>query len=287
MAVEYQPKMILAGYSGYSRFLDYQKFRDVADKTNSYLMADMSHIGGLVAANLVPQSPFDYCDIVTTTIHKTLRGPRAALLFFRKSVKKNPDLGTHVNNSIFPGHLGGPHNHTISAVATCLKQASSQEFKEYQKLVLRNSKKMAEILSSKGYKLVTGGTDNHMVMMSLEGFDVDGAQVEFVLEMADITVNKNTIKGDTSALRPRGMRIGSPAMTTRGCKEEDFELITEMVHEGVLLTKEFTEDNQKIFAFKKKVRENMKNPDSSILNLKKRVNEFSEKFEFNFNHEMI
>jgi glycine hydroxymethyltransferase len=275
----------VAGYSAYTQFLDYAKFREIADENSSYLMADMAHIGGLVAAGLVPQSPFDYCDIVTTTIHKTLRGPRSALLFFRKSTPLNPNLGVEMNNAVFPGHLGGPHNHTISAVATCLHQANSQEFVDYQSQVLKNSKLMSEMFLEKGYKLMTGGTENHMILMTLKGQGVDGAQVEFLLNEMDITINKNTVKGDTSALRPSGLRLGSPPMTTRGCKEQEFKEIVDFVHEGIQITKDLSKEGEKLVTFKNRIKKAKK--ESNMVSFKNRVNEFSNKLDFNFSEDMI
>ena len=248
-------------------------------------MADMSHIGGLVAAGLVPQSPFDYCDIVTTTIHKTLRGPRSAVLFFKKETAQNPNLGQEMNNSVFPGHLGGPHNHTISAVATSLLQANSQEFVDYQTQVLKNAKLMAELFMEKGYQLNTNGTENHMILMTLKGHGVDGASAEYFLNEMDITINKNTVKGDLSALRPSGMRLGSPPMTTRGCKENEFKKIVEFVHEGIKMTKDLCVEGEKLGAFKKRVSKALKNKE--LIEFKKSVNEFSNKLEFNFSEDMI
>ena len=238
-----------------------------------------------MAAGLVPQSPFDYCDIVTTTIHKTLRGPRSAVVFFKKETPLNPNFGLEMNNSVFPGHLGGPHNHTISAVATCLLQANSQEFVDYQTQVLKNSKKMAELFMEKGYKLNTGGTENHMILMTLKGHGVDGAQAEFLLNEMDITVNKNTVKGDTSALRPSGMRLGSPAMTTRGCKEGEFEKIVDFVDQGIKIAKDLSSEGDKLVAFKKRVKKELKKKD--MLEFKQKVNDFSNKLDFNFSEDMI
>ena len=267
--------------------MDYAEFREAADANGAYLLADMAHIGGLVAAGLVPQSPFEYADFVTTTIHKTLRGPRAALLFFKKSTKLNEKLGDAVNNSVFPGHLGGPHNHTISAVTTCLKQAATQEFRDYQKQVLLNAKFMGDRMMERGYELVTNGTVNHMILMSLKSTGIDGSQAEYIMQNADITVNKNTIKGDKSALRPSGLRLGSPAMTTRGCKEEHFAQISEMIHESILLAKDLSSPNDKILTFKKRVNKALEDKNHPVNLLKKKVNSFSSDLPFNFNENMI
>lgn len=277
----------MAGYSAYTRFLDYARFRKAADSVGAYLMADMAHIGGLVAAGLAPD-PFEHCDIVTTTIHKTLRGPRAALLFYRKSTPLNPNLGEQMSSSVFPGHLGGPHNHTISAVATCLLQAASPEFKEYQTQVLKNSKIMGERLASLGYSLATGGTENHMLLVGLKDLGVDGSVAEIVLEKADIIINKNTLKGDVSAMRPSGMRVGSPSMTTRGCDESAFVQISDLLHEGVLIAKDVMLEGEKLPAFKKRLNKVIKEGDGAgIPALKKKVNEFSNALPFNFTPQMI
>ena len=224
----YRPKLIVAGASAYARLIDYKRMRQICDINKSWLLSDMAHISGLVSAGVIP-SPFEYSDIVTTTTHKSLRGPRGAMIFYRKGVrsinKKGEevlyDLESKVNFSVFPGHQGGPHNHTIAALATALLQASSPEFKAYQKQVLSNSKHFAEALIKRGYSLVGGGTDNHLVLVNLKkstasaGKGVDGAKVERVMELANLAANKNTVPGDVSALAPGGIRMGTPALTTR------------------------------------------------------------------------
>lgn len=241
----YRPKVIVAGATAYSRLIDYSRFQKIAKKTGAYLMADIAHLSGLVAAGVIP-SPFEYCDIVTTTTHKSLRGPRGAMIFYRKgvrSVKKNGqevmyDLENPINASVFPGHQGGPHNHTITALAVALKQAKSKEFKEYQTQVLANAKAMCNKLQSLGgYEVVSGGTDNHLLLLDLKQKGVDGARVERVLELAGIVTNKNTVPGDKSAMKPGGLRLGSPAMTTRGFDEGDFEKVAEKLDTGVEITR--------------------------------------------------
>ncbi|KAI6965216.1 Serine hydroxymethyltransferase [Hortaea werneckii] len=198
-------------------------------------MVDMAHISGLIAAQ-VNDSPFPYADIVTTTTHKSLRGPRGAMIFFRKGVRKTEmkqgkevqtlyDLEGPINFSVFPGHQGGPHNHTITALAVALKQAQSPEFRQYQEQVIKNAKQMEHSFKSRGYKLVTDGTDNHMVLLDLKPVGLDGARVEAVLEQVNIACNKNTTPGDKSALSPCGLRIGAPAMTSRGMSEQDFDRV--------------------------------------------------------------
>lgn len=229
----FRPKLIVAGASAYARLIDYERMKKVCDQHNAWLLADMAHISGLVAAKVIP-SPFDYADIVTTTTHKSLRGPRGAMIFYRKGVrnvtKKGEeimyDLDNKINFSVFPGFQGGPHNHTIAALATALKQVDSPDFVAYQKRVLSNSFALADELMSRGYSLVGGGTENHLVLVDLKkSKKIDGARVERVLELANIAANKNTVPGDVSAMTPGGMRMGAPALTTRGLTEADFKQV--------------------------------------------------------------
>jgi len=229
----YRPKLIVAGASAYARLIDYERMRKICDINNAWLLSDMAHISGLVSAKVIP-SPFDHSDIVTTTTHKSLRGPRGAMIFFRKGVRSTNkkgesvmyDLESKINFSVFPGSQGGPHNHTITALATALKQANSPEFVSYQKQVLKNSATLASVLLSKGYVLVGGGTDNHLILVNLKkSRDIDGARVERVMELANMAANKNTVPGDVSAMTPGGIRIGTPALTSRGFTEEDFEKV--------------------------------------------------------------
>lgn len=250
LATLYRPKVIVAGTSAYSRLIDYARFREVSDKVGAYLLSDMAHISGLVAAGVVP-SPFEYSDIVTTTTHKSLRGPRGAMIFFRKGVRKpatktKPEelynLEEPINSSVFPGHQGGPHNHTITALAVALKQAQSPDFKAYQEAVLLNSKALAQRLGDPaekgglGYTIVSGGTDNHLILVDLKPQGVDGARVERVLELLGVASNKNTVPGDKSALKPGGLRMGTPAMTTRGLQPKDFTRVADIVHRAVTIT---------------------------------------------------
>lgn len=248
-AVLYRPKVLVAGTSAYCRLIDYKRMREIADKCGAYLMVDMAHISGLVAAGVIP-SPFEYADIVTTTTHKSLRGPRGAMIFFRRGIRSvNPktgkevpyDLENPINFSVFPGHQGGPHNHTIAALATALKQAATPEFKEYQLQVLKNAKALENEFQKLGYRLVSNGTDSHMVLVSLREKGVDGARVEYVCEKINIALNKNSIPGDKSALVPGGVRIGAPAMTSRGMGEEDFHRIVRYIDQAV----NFAEQTQK------------------------------------------
>jgi glycine hydroxymethyltransferase len=249
LAMLYRPKIIIAGTSAYSRLIDYARMREIADKANAYLLSDMAHISGLVAAGVIP-SPFPYSDIVTTTTHKSLRGPRGAMIFFRKGTRRtNPktkepelyNLEDPINASVFPGHQGGPHNHTITALAVALKQAQSQEFKTYQEQVLKNAKALAARFGETkekgglGYTVVSGGTDNHLVLIDLKSKGIDGARVERVLELVGVASNKNTVPGDKSAMKPGGLRMGSPAMTTRGFGTADFERVAEIVDRAVTI----------------------------------------------------
>ncbi|KAJ6838888.1 serine hydroxymethyltransferase 3, chloroplastic isoform X1 [Iris pallida] len=233
-AILFRPKLIIAGASAYPRDFDYYRMREIADEVGAFLMMDMAHISGLVAATAVP-SPFKYFDVVTTTTHKSLRGPRGGMIFYKKDTVHGVDLETAINNAVFPGLQGGPHNHTIGALAVCLFAAQSPEFKINQLQVIRNRKALEEILLQLGYNLVSGGSDNHLVLVDLRPMGIDGARVEKILDMSSITLNKNSVPGDESALVPGGICIGTPAMTTRGFKEADFRLTVDYIDEGVQL----------------------------------------------------
>ncbi len=290
----YRPKLLVTGASAYPRHIDYAKMRSIANGINALLMVDMAHISGLVAAGVMP-SPFKDADIVTTTTHKSLRGPRGAMIFYRKGIRSTDktgkgalhaaahselqlslravlciafealmqalwlffffffffsfffclvslslslsaikyDLEDRINSSVFPGHQGGPHNHTITALAVALKQAQTTEYKKYQQMVLDNNKVLAEALSNKGYTLVSGGTDNHLILVDLRPLSLNGAKVERILELVSIALNKNTVPGDVSAMNPGGVRLGTPALTTRGLDGEAFEKVAEFFHRGV------------------------------------------------------
>jgi len=285
-ALLYRPKILIAGTSAYSRHIDYERMRKIADSCGAILLADMAHISGLVAGGVVPVSPFQYADVITTTTHKSLRGPRGAMIFFRRGQKGtdkkgNPimyDFEDKINQAVFPGLQGGPHNHTITALAIALKAASSPEFNAYQVQVLKNSAAMAKALTSKGYQLVSGGTENHLVLVDLRDKGVDGARVERVLELADINCNKNTVPGDKSALQPHGLRVGAPAMTTRGLVEKDFEQIVQFVDRGIKITQEIKTANptHKLKDFKAVV---VESPPPALAALKKDVQEWASKFE--------
>lgn len=239
--------------------------RKISDLVGAYLVVDMAHISGLVAAGVIP-SPFEHADIVTTTTHKSLRGPRGAMIFFRKGVRKTDlktgketlyDLEGPINFSVFPGHQGGPHNHTITALAVALKQATTPEFKQYQEQVIKNAKALEVEFKKLGYKLVADGTDSHMVLLDLRPQALDGARVEAVLEQVNIACNKNSIPGDKSALTPCGIRIGTPAMTSRGFGEEDFKKVAQYIDQSIKICKEvqasLPKTDNKLKDFKAKV----------------------------------
>jgi glycine hydroxymethyltransferase len=256
----FRPKLIVAGASAYSRLIDYERIRQIADKVGAYVLSDMAHISGLVAAKVIP-SCFPHADVVTTTTHKSLRGPRGAMIFYRKgqrgTTKKGApimyDIEDKINFSVFPGLQGGPHNHTIGALATCLKQVNTPEFVEYQKQVLKNCSSLATRLNELGYNLVSGGTDNHLVLVDLKASrGIDGARVERVLELACIASNKNTIPGDTSALTPGGIRMGTPALSSRGFMEADFVKVAEFFDRAVeiALALKKTDQGKKLKGFK-------------------------------------
>lgn len=220
MAREHKPKLIVAGASAYARTIEFDKFREIADEVGAYFMVDIAHIAGLVATGLHP-SPVPYADFVTSTTHKTLRGPRGGLIMTNRE-----DLAKAIDKIIFPGSQGGPLMHIIAAKAVAFKEALSPEFKEYQKQVLKNAKALAAALMNRGINLVSGGTDNHLMLLNLVGTGVTGKQLEAWLDEAHITVNKNTVPNDPEKpFVTSGVRIGTPAVTTRGMKEADMEII--------------------------------------------------------------
>jgi glycine hydroxymethyltransferase len=275
----FRPRMIIAGASAYPRDIDYAKMREVADSVGAYLMADMAHVSGLVAADLL-SSPFECCDVVTSTTHKSLRGPRSGIIFYKKGTENNGGLNLEkaINSAVFPGLQGGPHNHAIGALAFALKQAAEPEFKIYQKQVIANANALANRLVKLGYSLVSGGTENHLLLVDLKPQGVDGARVETVLDMAMITLNKNSVPGDKSAIMPGGMRIGAPALTTRGFNEEDFERVADLVDRGVKIAADLkarTPQPAKLKDFKAFVKSQTF---PEIEQLKKEVNEFALSF---------
>merc|ERR1712205_17872 len=222
-ALVFRPQMIIAGFSAYPRTLDFSKFRAIADECGALLMADIAHISGLVATGQHP-SPFEHCDVVTTTTHKSLRGPRAGMIFYKYS-DKIPDIKDRIDMAVFPALQGGPHNHQIGGLACQLLEVNTPDFVEYSKNVKANAATLAEALMAKGHKLATDGTDNHLVLWDLRPHGLTGSKVEKVCEMASISLNRNAVHGDASALSPGGVRIGTPAMTTRGCGAAEFKKI--------------------------------------------------------------
>ena len=217
MAEEHKPKMVVAGFSAYSRVMDWQRFRDIADSVGAYLMVDMAHVSGLIAAGLYP-NPVQIADVTTSTTHKTLRGPRGGIIL----AKSNPELEKKLNSMIFPGTQGGPLMHVIAAKAVAFLEAQEEGFKDYQQQVINNARAMAEVVMKRGYKVVSGGTDNHLFLWDLIDKGLTGKDVENALGEANITVNKNAVPNDPqSPFVTSGIRIGTPAMTTRGFNEED------------------------------------------------------------------
>ena len=225
IARECKPKLIVAGASAYARTIDFKRFREIADEVGAYLMVDMAHIAGLVAAGLHP-SPIPYAHVTTTTTHKTLRGPRGGMILSSNEVNEKFNF----NKAVFPGIQGGPLMHVIAAKAVCFKEALTPEFKEYQKQVVKNAKALCEGLKKRGVKIVSGDTDNHLMLVDLTEADVSGKELEKRLDDAHITCNKNTIPNDPrSPFVTSGVRLGTPAVTTRGMKEEDMDKIAEII----------------------------------------------------------
>lgn len=224
IALECKPKLIVAGASAYPRFIDYKKFREIADEVGAYLMADMAHVAGMVAVGLHP-SPVGYAHVITSTTHKTLRGPRGGLILC-----DDEDIAKKIDKAIFPGSQGGPLMHIIAAKAVAFKEALSPEFKTYQEQILINAKAMADRLIKRGLRLVSGGTDNHMMLINLVGSGVNGKQLETWLDMAHITANKNSVPNEPlSPSLTSGLRVGTPAVTSRGMKEDDMVKIADMI----------------------------------------------------------
>ncbi len=223
IAGECKPKLIIAGASAYSRIIDFKKMREIADEVGAYLMVDMAHIGGLVAAGVHP-SPVPYADVVTSTTHKTLRGPRGAIILCKDELKKK------INSAVFPGTQGGPLMHIIAGKAVCLKEAMSEEFKAYQRQVVKNAAVLADTLSENGIRLVSGGTDNHLMLADTMSLGRTGNEVQELLDAAHITANKNSIPFDTQSVKlTSGMRFGTPAVTTRGMGEDEMRDIGKMI----------------------------------------------------------
>lgn len=285
----FRPQMLIVGASAYPREWDYRRMRQIADEHGAYLLCDMAHISGLVAT-AEAASPFEWCDIVTTTTHKTLRGPRAGVIFFRRgfkvidyhatdATKRYSDLAKYdyedkINNAVFPSLQGGPHENTIAAIAVTMAEAAKPDFKTYQQQVKKNSKALGEALIALGHTIVTGGTDNHLLLLDLRPQGLTGSKMEKLFELAHISVNKNAIYGDTSAAAPGGIRIGSPALTSRGLVEKDFEHIAQLLDEGIKIAVAIqAKTGKKLADFQVAIETS-----EEIKALKAKVVEFSSKF---------
>ncbi len=245
LALEHQPKLIIAGASAYPRAIDFKKFKAIADEIGSYFMVDMAHIAGLVAVGL-HQNPVEYADVVTTTTHKTLRGPRGGLILAKEA------FGKKINSAIFPGIQGGPLEHVIAGKAVALKEAMQPEFKTYGEQIIKNAQAMAEVLKQSKGHLVSGGTDNHLLLLDVRPFDLNGKEAEKLLDQVGITVNKNTIPFETlSPMKTSGIRIGTPAITTRKFDEADAKKVAELI----VATLESKDDEAKLAEIKEAVHE--------------------------------
>eukprot|EP00831_Metopus_contortus_P030668 TRINITY_DN250_c0_g1_i4.p1 TRINITY_DN250_c0_g1~~TRINITY_DN250_c0_g1_i4.p1 ORF type:complete len:335 (+),score=53.31 TRINITY_DN250_c0_g1_i4:74-1078(+) len=272
IAKEFKPDMLICGFSAYPRDLEYDKFRQIADLSKAYLLADISHISGLVAKGEA-NNPFKHCDVVTTTTHKSLRGPRAGMIFYRK-IKPNDNLEEKLNFAVFPMLQGGPHEHQIAAICTQLLEVKSDAFKKYIVSVKSNAKALADGLIKRGYKMMTNGTDNHLLLWDVRPLQLTGSKMEKLYEKVHISVNKNSIAGDKSAVSPGGIRIGTPAMTTRGCNEKDMDDIAELLHKGILIAKSIQNKvGKKLADFTPELESN-----KEIQKLKEEVHSFTKQF---------
>ncbi|KAI3930145.1 hypothetical protein MKW92_036544 [Papaver armeniacum] len=286
-AIDFRPKILICGGSSYPREWDYARFRQIADKCGAVLMCDMAHISGLVAAKECI-SPFDYCDVVTSTTHKGLRGPRGGIVFYRKGLKPRKrgtlmnqvddneeyDLEERINFAVFPSLQGGPHNNHIAALAIALKQVATPEYKAYMQQVKRNAQALAFALTRRKCRLVTGGTDNHLVLWDLRNLGLTGKTFEKVCEMCHISLNKSAIFGDNGAISPGGVRIGTPAMTTRGCIESDFETIADFLLRAAQIASIVQREHGKL---QKDFLKGLQN-NKDIIDLRNRVEAFSSQF---------
>ncbi len=277
MALKFMPKLIITGGSSYPRDFDYTRLREIANKINAYLMVDMAHFSGLVATKLM-KDPFEYADIVTSTTHKTLRGPRSGLIFINKTVD-NGNLVNKVNEAVFPGLQGGPHNHQIAGVTYQLNQIKSDEFKTYMSKVKDMANLLAQKLKEIGFDIVTDGTDNHIVLVNLKNKDLTGSKVEYLCELVDISLNKNCIVGDKNALSPSGIRIGTSAMVTRGFDKEEFIQIANFIDKIVNIGQNIQNKKGKMFEeFKKGCNDEDIIKELEII--KQEVNDLASKFPF-------
>lgn len=265
--------MLICGFSAYPRDLEYNTFRKIADSVGAYLMADVAHISGLIAKGEA-NCPFEYCDIVTTTTHKSLRGPRAGMIFYKKTGKKG-NLEEKINAAVFPSLQGGPHEHQIAAICTQMLEVQSEDFHKYIINVKANAKALANGLMKRGHKVLTNGTDNHLLLWDLRPRDMTGSKMEKLFERVHISVNKNSIAGDKSAMTPGGIRLGTPAMTTRGCDVKDMDEIAELLHRGCIVAEEIQKKvGKKLNAFV----ENMEH-DEKVIKLNEDVHKFAKQFD--------
>lgn len=279
-AMREKPKLIICGFTAYPRIINFKKFGEIADKIGAYLLADISHIAGLVAAGVHP-SPVPYAHIVTTTTHKTLRGPRGALIMVTaKGLKKDPDLYKKINSAIIPGLQGGPHDNQTAAIAVALKEASSASFKKYAKHIVDNTKVLADELNNYGFNLVSGGSDNHLILIDLNNKKVNGKLAAFALETAGIVLNMNGVPNDVNPpLWPSGIRLGTPAITTRGMREREMKKIAAWINQAIdevsseELPKDKVERSEYFSAFKERTAKN-----KNLLSIAKEVKSLCRKY---------
>ncbi len=284
------PKLLIAGASAYPREWDYKRMREIADSVGAYFMVDMAHTSGLIAGKCL-NSPFEHAHVVTSTTHKTLRGPRSGIIFGRK------DLMDKIDTAVFPSLQGGPHNHQIAGVAVALKEANTPEFREYAQNVISNAQALSDGLVLRGHKIATGGTENHLLLWDVRGSGLTGNKVEKVLDMVSITTNKNSLPGDVSAINPGGVRLGTPALTSRGFGTDDFNKVAEFLDRGYNIAVEAQKIAEKELksrqeagdedALKKKkamlkdflaVFKSNSDTQSAVSNLKQQVEEFASSF---------
>jgi len=253
LAKENKPKLIWVGATAYPRIFDWKRLGEIADSVGAYLAADIAHIAGLVTGNAHP-SPVPYVHIVSTTTHKTLRGPRGGMILVtQKGLDKDPELAKKVDKAIFPGFQGGPHMHQVAAIAVCLKEASTPAFKKYAAQIVKNAKALAQALKDFGFTLVSGGTDNHLILVDLRNKNIAGPEAQILLEEAGITINKNTIPFDPAPpFKPSGIRLGTPAITTRGMKEKEMKKIAGWINEVISNPKSVKKVRAEIVTFCKK-----------------------------------
>jgi glycine hydroxymethyltransferase len=267
-ALIFHPKLIICGGSAYPREWDYGRLRKIADSIKALLLCDMAHISGLVAGKVVI-SPFEFCDIITTTTHKTLRGPRSGMIFYNKKL----DLENKINMAVFPGCQGGPHNNNIAALAVQLKEVCSPEWAKYAHQIVKNSKALSKYLINRNQTIITGGTDNHLLLWDLRPHEITGSKLEAMCDLCSITVNKNTVAGDKNALSPGGVRLGTAALTSRGFVEEDFEKVADFLVKALELSLQVNSKVKTLDEFKKIAKQI---PD--VESLKNKVENFATKF---------